>query len=181
MYRRILTASVLSAAFLSFPACSTAPKSDTGKADLSREVDNSLARLKTVDPTLQSFLDKSYGYAIFPTVGKGAAGVGGAYGRGELFEQGARVGFCDLSQATIGLQLGGQAYTQLIAFENKEAIDRFKYGKLQFAAQASAVALKSGASANAKYTDGVAVFTIAEQGLMFEASLGGQSFSYEPR
>ena len=91
------------------------------------------------------------------------------------------VGYCDLSQASIGLQLGGQAYTEIIAFEDKAALDKFKTGNLAFAAQATAVALKSGAGANAKYDDGVAVFTMGESGLMYEASIGGQSFSYQPK
>jgi lipid-binding SYLF domain-containing protein len=117
---------------------------------------------------------------VFPGVGKGGVGVGGAYGRGELFEGGKLAGYCTLTQASIGLQLGGQKYTELIFFETKAALDRFKSGNFAFAAQASAVALKSGASANAKYAGGVAVFTMGEAGLMYEASIGGQKFSFEP-
>ena len=71
------------------------------------------------DPSLQVFLDKAYGYALFPSVGKGAVGVGGAYGKGEVFDRGTKVGYCDLSQATIGIQLGGQTFTEIIAFEEK--------------------------------------------------------------
>ena len=120
------------------------------------------------------------GYAVFPTVGKGAIGVGGAYGRGELYEGGHRAGYCTLTQASIGLALGGQKYTQLIFFETPAAVERFKSGNFAFAAQASAVALRSGVSANAKYADGVAVFTMGEAGLMYEASIGGQKFSFQP-
>jgi lipid-binding SYLF domain-containing protein len=128
---------------------------------------------------LQSFLDRAYGYAIFPTVGKGAVGVGGAYGRGEVFERGVLIGYCDLSQGTVGVQLGGQSYSELLVFENKNALDKFTSGEFAFDAQASAVALKSGASANAKFSNGVAVFTMTKEGLMFEASIGGQKFSYQ--
>jgi lipid-binding SYLF domain-containing protein len=115
-----------------------------------------------------------------PKVGKGAVGVGGAYGRGEVFERGTKIGYCDMSQATIGLALGGQAYTEIIAFENKAALESFKMGQLKLAAQATAVALKAGASANAKYTEGVSVLTASEEGLMVEAAIGGQTFSFQP-
>ena len=91
------------------------------------------------------------------------------------------MGYCTLTQASIGLALGGQAYTELIFFETQAALEKFKTGNFAFAAQASAVALKSGASANAKYTDGVAVFTMGEAGLMYEASIGGQKFNYRPK
>jgi lipid-binding SYLF domain-containing protein len=129
---------------------------------------------------LQAFLAKAHGYAIFPDIGKGAVGVGGAYGRGELFERGEKIGYCDLSQATIGFQLGGQVYAEIIAFENKAVLDNFKSGRLRFAGQATAVALKAGAGANAQYIDGVRVLTVGEEGLMFEASIGGQTFSFQP-
>jgi lipid-binding SYLF domain-containing protein len=109
---------------------------------------------------------------VFPSVGKGAVGVGGAYGKGVLYNNGVAVGYCDLSQGTIGFQLGGQAYTEIIAFETQQAVDTFKQGNFRFDAQATAVALKSGAGANAKFTNGVAVFTMDEAGLMFEASVG---------
>lgn len=175
-----MAAVVAGAMIVGAGGCSTAPSTPEKKASLSSDVKDALAKAKAADPSLQPFLDKAYGYAIFPTVGKGAIGVGGAYGKGEVYEKGKMIGFCDLSQATIGLQLGGQAYTEVIAFQTKEALENFKYGHLKFAAQATAVALKSGAGTNAKYTDGVSVFTMGEAGLMFEASIGGQSFSYQP-
>lgn len=175
-----ITMAAVLAGTAALAGCSTAPKTAEGKASLSSEVQAALSTAKSADPSLAAFLDKAYGYAVFPTVGKGAIGVGGAYGRGEVFEKGRKIGYCDLSQATIGLQLGGQAYTEILAFEDKAALERFKTGKLAFAAQATAVALKSGAGANAKFTDGVAVFTMGEAGLMFEASIGGQSFSFQP-
>lgn len=159
--------------------CSTAPKSASERADIRSEADLSLAKAKRNDATLDSVLSKAAGYAVFPTVGKGAVGIGGAYGRGVLYEGGAFTGYCDLSQASIGFQLGGQAYTEIIAFETPAAVSRFKSGNFAFSAQATAVALKSGAGANAKYADGVAVFTMDEGGLMYEASIGGQKFSFE--
>ena len=162
-------------------ACSTAPKSDDRRQTIESEAATALQTARRNDETLAKFLNDSAGYAVFPTVGKGAVGVGGAYGRGVLYQRGRVVGYCDLSQATIGFQLGGQSYTQIIAFENQESLRSFKEGELRFAAQATAVALRSGAGANARYTDGVAVFTMDEAGLMFEASIGGQRFSYVPK
>lgn len=173
-----LAAAVLGLAGTS--GCSTAPKSETGRAEIRDEAAEALERAQRNDPTLTAHLNSAAGYAVFPTVGKGAIGVGGAYGQGVLYEGGRMVGYCDLSQGSIGLQLGGQAYTEIITFENQAALDRFKKGQLAFAAQATAVALKSGAGANAKYDNGVAVFTMGETGLMYEASIGGQNFSYEP-
>jgi lipid-binding SYLF domain-containing protein len=160
--------------------CSTAPESAQGQAQLTTRSEDAIQMAKKADPELQKFFDTAVGYAVFPSVGKGAVGVGGAYGRGEVFEGGKPVGYATLTQASIGLALGGQKYTELIFFENKAALDRFKSGAFAFAAQASAVALKSGASANAKYSEGVAVFTLGQAGLMYEASIGGQKFAYQP-
>ncbi len=160
--------------------CATAPTSAEDKAALNRDIATALAKAKAQDPSLQAFLNKAYGYAIFPAVGKGAAGVGGAYGRGEVYERGKKIGYCDLSQATVGLALGGQKYTEIIAFEQKAALDDFKNGNLKFAAQATGTALKAGAGANAKFTNGVSVLTANEEGLMGEASVGGQTFSFQP-
>jgi lipid-binding SYLF domain-containing protein len=166
---------------LTLAACSTAPETAQGKADIERDAAAALAKAKVTDPTLVNVFNTAAGYAVFPSVGKGAAGFGGAYGKGVLYERGRAVGYCDLSQATIGFQLGGQAYTEIIAFETQQAVDIFKQGNYRFGAQATAVALKSGAGANAQYTDGVAVFTMDEAGLMYEASVGGQKFSYQAK
>lgn len=162
-------------------ACSTAPESQTGKDQLEDRAAQTLETAKKNDPSLKKLLDEAKGYAVFPTVGKGAIGIGGAYGRGVLYEGGKAIAYCDLTQASIGLQLGGQAYSEIIAFESEASLGRFKSGNFTFSAQATAVALKSGAGANAKYADGVAVFTMGESGLMYEASIGGQKFSCQPK
>lgn len=166
-------------ALASMIGCSTAPSTTVGKDDIRRDAKIIVGTVRKNDPSLAIIMDKGVGYAVFPTVGKGAAGVGGAYGRGVLYEGGVMSGYCDLSQVTIGFQLGGQSYTEIITFENKDAVDRFKRGEFAFDAQASAVAVQSGAGANAKYNQGVAVFTMAETGLMYEASVGGQKFTYQ--
>ncbi len=161
--------------------CSTTPATSIKRSELDNDVQAVVRRAQFEDPGLKRFFDSAAGYAVFPAVGKAAVGVGGAFGRGELFEKGVMTGYCTLTQATVGLALGGQSYAELIFFEGTEALNRFKYRDFTFAAQASAVALKSGASANARYDDGVAVFSLAEEGLMFEASVGGQRFSYDPK
>lgn len=161
--------------------CATAPTTESERAVLITRAEQARELAKSSDPSITDLMANAAGYAIFPTVGKGAIGVGGAYGRGVLYEHGAVVGFCDLTQGTIGVQLGGQKYTELIVFEDTLTLERFKSGNFAFAAQATAVALRSGVGANAKYTDGVAVFTMDEGGLMYEASIGGQKFSYMPR
>jgi lipid-binding SYLF domain-containing protein len=176
----VLLSLSLSVGALLLGGCATTPKTAGERMDLSDKVQAAIARAKQEDPGLKKFFDEAAGYAVFPTVGKAAVGVGGAYGRGELYEGSRLAGYCTLTQASIGLALGGQAYTELIFFETKAALDKFKSGNFAFAAQASAVALKSGAAANAKYADGVAVFSMSEAGLMFEASIGGQKFKYEP-
>jgi lipid-binding SYLF domain-containing protein len=171
---------LIAGALLTLSGCATAPDTEAKQAELRASVDKTITRIKTLDPSLEKQLANAYGYAIFPAVGKGGAVVGGAYGRGEVYEQGKMTGWADLSQATIGAQLGGQTFSEVILFENKSALDSFKSGKLQFAANASAVAMKSGAAETAKYTDGVLVFAEPISGLMVEAAVGGQSFSFQP-
>lgn len=162
--------------------CSTAPKTYTEKAELEAKADRTVQRFKEIDPQINElFFSTAKGYAVFPTVGKGAVGVGGAFGRGVLYEGGRIVGYCSLSQGSIGFQLGGQAYSEIIFFQTEEALKDFKLGNVEFSAQASAVAASADASANAKYDKGIAVFTLAAEGLMYEASIGGQGFSYEPK
>lgn len=130
------------------------------------------------DKLLKSLFDDAYGYVIFPNVGKAAAGIGGAAGNGILFEKGKMVGSAKMKQLSVGLQMGGQVYSEVIFFENKESLDKFKEGNFEFSGQASAVAITEGVSTNLKYREGVMVFTKEKGGLMYEASLGGQKFEY---
>lgn len=141
---------------------------------------HAVTAIKHADPGQERFLDHAAGYAIFPNVAKGGLVVGGAGGTGFLFVNGKAVGKTTLSQVTVGAQVGGQAYYEVIYFETAESLASFKKGEWTMAAQVSAVALKSGVSANAKYKEGVAVFTLTKAGAMAEASIGGQKFSYEP-
>jgi lipid-binding SYLF domain-containing protein len=146
------------------------------------------------------FFDNSYGYAVFPTIGKAGLGVGGARGSGRVYEHGKHVGDATMTQLSVGLQAGGQAFSQIIFFEDKRAFDEFTSGNFEFGAGVSAVAITAGVSGSAgtsgssagasagkgdagtrgKYYKGMAVFTVAKGGLMYEASLGGQKYSYKP-
>jgi lipid-binding SYLF domain-containing protein len=146
----------------------------------SEKTQQTIAAFKKEDLALETFFKKSYGYAVFPSVIKGAIGIGGAHGKGQVFRRGKVIGRASLSQGSIGFQLGGQSYSEIVFFQNKAAFDRFKNGNLKFAAQASAIAVTSGAAANVAYENGVAVFTLGKKGLMFEASIGGQRFSFKP-
>lgn len=149
-----------------------------------------------------NFFAKSYGYAVFPTIGKGGIGIGGAHGDGRVYTQGNWVGDTSMTQLTIGFQLGGQAFSQIIFFEDERAFKEFTGGNFEFSAQATAVAITAGANASATTTGssagvsggrndaktespgfykGMAIFTVAKGGLMYEASVGGQKFSYQAR
>jgi len=166
---------------LTLAACTTAPDSAEGKHELRRTSADALSQAQQNDPSLADVIRTSAGYAVFPEIGKGAIGIGGAYGKGDLYEGGVVVGYCDMTQASIGFALGGQAYSEIIVFKTHDALEAFKQGNFRFDAQATAVALKSGAGANAKFANGIAVFTMDEAGLMYEASVGGQKFSYQAR
>ncbi len=156
-----------------------AQKGKRKKHDPERAAQTKAEFLK-VDRGMNNFFNTAYGYAIFPSIGKGAIGIGGAAGKGVVYKGGAVAGGVNMTQVSVGFQFGGQAYSEVIFFENEDAYKRFVQNEFQFAAQASAVALKSGISADAKYADGVAVFTMAKGGLMYEASVGGQRFKYIP-
>lgn len=132
-----------------------------------------------VDGLMKNLFDNAWAYVIFPNVGKGAIGLGGASGNGIVYEKGKMIGKARLTQVNIGFQLGGQAYREVIFFEAKKDLDRFKENKLRFSAQASAVAVTAGAAANVKYADGVMIFSQQKGGLMYEASVGGQTFSFK--
>ncbi|MEE4279892.1 MAG: YSC84-related protein [Halieaceae bacterium] len=148
------------------------------------------------------FFSSAYGYVVFPTIGKGGIGIGGAHGSGRVYKNGEYVGDTTVTQLTLGLQLGAQAYSQMIFLEDSHAFDSFTSGNFEFSAQATAVALTAGVSVEANtgggtaagasggrndakvahggYRKGMAIFTIARGGLMYEASLGGQRFTYKP-
>ncbi|MCW8348619.1 hypothetical protein MD535_21765 [Vibrio sp. ZSDZ65] len=159
------------------------------------KIEATMNRFKEAQAT-HSFFDNAYGYAVFPTVGKGGFGLGGSYGEGQVFRQGVHVGETTLAQLSFGLQLGAQAYSEIIFFETKADYYAFTSGSFEFGAQASAVAITLGASAQAgstgagaqagdkqsraAYINGMSVFTMTKGGLMYEAAIGGQGFTFAP-
>jgi lipid-binding SYLF domain-containing protein len=153
---------------------------DSGdKMELS--VAQAIITAKEKDPSLAAWFDDAYAYAVFPKVGKGGIGIGGAYGKGIVIRGDSTVATTSLSQLTIGFQLGGQVYSEFVMFKDKTAFDHFARGNFEMGAQVSAVAITVGASADVNYDGGVAVFTITEGGLMYEATVGGQKFKYKAK
>jgi len=148
-----------------------------------------------------TFFDTAYGYAVFPNIGKGGVGIGGAYGKGHVYEKGQYVGDTSMTQVSVGLQLGGQGYSQIVFFQDERAFKEFTGGNFEFGAEASAIAITAAASAKGStggssagasggkndaktvgsYNKGMATFTIAKGGLMYEASISGQKFKYSPK
>lgn len=146
------------------------------------------------------FFKTAYGYAVFPTIGKGGIGIGGAYGEGRVYARGKYIGNTSMTQLSVGWQLGGEAYSQIIFFQDERALRQFTKGDFEFSAEASATAITAAAGATAAtsgssagisggrkdaktvgtYYKGMATFTVATGGLMYEAAIAGQKFSYKP-
>ena len=162
----------LSSSFISLHA------QDSKDLSIIADAKDAKAAFIRTDGSMNSLFNDAYGYVIFPNVGKGGIGIGGAAGNGAVFENGNLIGMAKMAQLTIGFQWGGQAYREVILFESKEDLDRFKENNIEFSAQASAVAATAGASANAKYSEGVMIFTQTKGGLMYEATVGGQKFKF---
>ena len=163
-------------------ACSTvAPSGDTARNQIVQHSAAALRDMNRVDPGVDDLVRKGHAYAMFPEVVKGGAGLGGAHGRGTVHEKGQHVGYADLSFASIGAQIGGQTYSELIVFEDKEALARFQRGTLEFTAGVSAIILNTGVAANARFVDGVLVIVQPLAGAMAEAAIGGQQFRYVPK
>jgi hypothetical protein len=167
---------------------------------LADEYDATIKTFKA-SPEGQKFFQNAYGYAVFPTIGKGGFGIGVAHGKGQVYVGGQVTGKSSITQISVGAQIGGQAYSQIIFFEDKRAYDEFTGGNFEFSAQVSAVAITTGAQAQAgtsgksasanpgardagaqeaKYQKGMAVLVYAKGGFMYEASLGGQKYNFQP-
>lgn len=172
-------ASALIAFSILVAGCATSPVTDNAKQEMRSSVSESLQKFRQSDSSLQAFLDKSYGYAIFPSIGKGGIGIGGANGHGEVYEKGKFIGYTQMSQASIGFQFGGQTFGELLVFQNQAALERFKTGNYELSAQASAVAATAGAAAQSDFRNGIAIFTVTNAGLMYEAAVAGQRFDFE--
>ena len=175
--RRLAYCFVLPALFL-LAGCTTAPETPEAKQELTSDAQQAVVDMEAIDPGLTGFVDRAYAYAAFPTVGKGALGVGGAYGKGEVFRHGNRIGYADITQISGGPQIGAEAFSELIVFENEATFNRFLNNTFEVNASLTAVAVHAESSSSTRYTDGVAVFTHPKGGLAAEVALNGQKFTY---
>lgn len=169
---------ILLATLVLFTTLSGISQSKEKTESLLKDCDAAKAAFLKQDEDLGKYFNSASGYVIFPNVGKGGLGIGGAAGNGILYVGGQAIGNAKLTQVTIGFQAGGQAYREVIFFENNDQLEKFKKNKVELSAQASAVAAAAGASKDAKYNEGVLIFTIPKKGLMYEASVGGQKFKF---
>jgi lipid-binding SYLF domain-containing protein len=184
-FARILRFSLPTVALATFALGRPAPVSAQDADSLKHAADVAdanavIAKFKEKDPGMAEIFDKAAGYAVYPGVTKAGVGIGGARGGGTVYQNGKLIGRSKLTQVSVGLQLGGQVYSEVVFFHNKEALENFKKGNLKLDAQASAVALKERASVDLPYRNGVAIVTMAKGGLMYEATVGGQKFSFDP-
>ncbi len=161
--------------------CSTGSVSKEERDTLFKQAQVSRQEWNKVDPQFEAFAKKGYGFAFFPEITKAGFVVGGASGRGVVYEKGEHIGYADLAQMSVGFQAGFQDYSQLIVFENQSAMDKFKRNEIDFGANASAVVADKGAAMGAQFVDGVAVFIRPTGGAMAEASVGGQQIAYLPK
>jgi len=173
-------AAVFMTTLMTAPTASWAQASPDQRKALHADVEAAIARVKKTDPGVAKFFKDSAGYVVFPRAGKGGFIFVGGHGDGELFEKGNVTGTASLSLGTVGLSVGGQQFTQIIFFQNRAALDRFKQNKFEFTAGVSAVIVKEGAAVADKYTDGVAVFVQPVKGAMADASIGAQKFNFKP-
>ena len=179
--KRICLAATVALAMVGLARTSQAAATVQQEAQLISEAQRTVDLYRKTDPGIDAFFNRSVGYVVFPGIGKGGLGIGGAHGNGVLFDKaGKPVGKVTMNQVTVGAQAGGQEFSQIIFFETPIVLNELKMDKTKFSAEVSAVALSSGAAAKARFTNGVAVFTAAKGGLMFEASIGGQKFKYQP-
>jgi lipid-binding SYLF domain-containing protein len=148
--------------------------------DIQSEAQQAIDSFQKADSSLKQYFDSGAGYVVFPSVGKGGFVIGGARGKGVLYDKGKAIGRATLTQASIGAQAGGQSFAEVIFFETPHALEDFKSGQFEMSADVSAVAAAEGASKSAKYKNGVIVFALPKKGLMVQASVGGQKFKYEP-
>ena len=157
-----------------------APALADGHGEQVKEAEAALANFESKDPGIKEMIGKAHGYVVFPMIEKGAVIVGAAHGRGVAFEGDQAIGSAAVTQATVGLQLGAQIYSQLMVFQNAETFARFKENKWAWAAEATAVAATAGTAAKTDFVGGVAVFVTDQQGIMGSLAVGGQKFTFTP-
>ncbi|HEY4178042.1 MAG TPA: lipid-binding SYLF domain-containing protein [Kofleriaceae bacterium] len=160
-------------------ACATAPTTVAERDDLKARSDGALDAMIAKDPGLDTLTRDSYGYVVFPRIGKGGAIVGAAYGRGVMYIHDKYAGYVEVNQGSIGAQLGGQTFAELIVLRDRFAAEQIRTGQFSIGANISAVAIKTGAAASTRFTDGVAVFVNPHGGLMAELSVSGQKLNFD--
>ena len=177
MKKLLISVFVMTFAFTSSLAFSAWEKDESAELDVKAQ--EAMAEFRAQDPSIENFIQKAVGHVVIPTVGKAGFGIGGARGKGVLYENGEVTAVVTLSQLSIGFQWGGQAYSEFLFFQDTPSLENFKGGNYELGAQASAVAITAGVSADAEFVNGMAIFTQAKGGLMYEASVGGQKFKVE--
>ena len=167
--------------FLSSNASAWDPLNQKSGAEsgASKKVSLTIEKFKTI-PELEAFFTQANGYAVFPNIAKAGLGIGAAVGKGEVFQENKYIGKTSVKQISIGFQLGAQAFSEMMFFKDKRDTDRFTEGNFELGAQASAVLITQGVSVETAYSNGIAIFTLSKGGLMYEASVGGQKFSFDP-
>jgi lipid-binding SYLF domain-containing protein len=161
--------------------CTTAPPTPESRNALVENATLAMQDMNRVDPGVEALVRKGYGYVLFPEVVKAGLGFGGGYGQGVVYEQGQHVGYADLTLGSVGMQIGGQTFSELVVFENKTAMDRFKLSPVDFTAGVAAMILQNAAAVNATFIDGIAVVVRPITGAMAEATVGGQQVKYVPK
>jgi len=179
--RRILLSAFALMTGAAIVGCDTStPNSAAQKTALRDEAQASLTRMESQDPSLTERVNNAVGYAIFPEVGQAAVGIGGSSGKGVVYKGGQRVGRVTLGQGSIGPQIGGDTFAELIIFEDEKALNRLMNNSIEFGADANATFVKAGAAGAANFANGVQVYVLPKGGLMAGAAINGQKFIYAP-
>jgi lipid-binding SYLF domain-containing protein len=167
-------------AILGAAACASTPKTHAQKANLEQSSAATIGAMADKDPSLRDLLHDANAYAVFPEIGKGGVIVGGAHGTGMLYERGKATGFVTLDQASIGAQLGGETFSEVLVMTEPEAVDHLKTSGLSLGADVGATVVDAGAAASADLRDGMAAFVLPRGGLMVDISVSGQKIDYQP-
>ena len=178
--RLILLACALSGAMACLSSCATVPETAAERDQLVSDSEATASKFRSEDPRTRSFFDNAYGHVVFPKITQGGVGIAGAYGRGVVYQGGRMVGYASMTQGTIGAQIGGMAWSEILFFENRWAFDKFKSNQFAASANASFAGPKQGGTNTLNYADGVMIFTLDTRGFAVTAAVGAQQFEYEP-
>ena len=159
----------------------SAPTFAAWDPDAEKKAQETVATFKKGSPAMDAYFSKARGYIVYPSVGKAGFGIGGAHGSGIVYEGGKVIGTSTLNQLSFGFQAGAQVYSEIVFFENKTAMNKFKKGEIELSAQVSAIAVTAAISAKTDFKNGIAIFTLGKGGLMYEASVAGQKLSFEAK